>query len=143
MFEDIIAKCRGSINPDHIGYIHVAVIFKNRHTITHIKFNDYLRTCINGKLVTAMHAEHNCCKKYNKIKGNFLVLRFCRRGILKDSRPCSLCRDLLLSKGLKHIYCSTESGKIIKINLTTLGPYNSNAQLKFYKNKKGSYYKFV
>ncbi len=143
-FEDIVALCRGLVNFGDNRYVHVAVIIKNKRKITNLKFNDYNRICIKRKLYTCMHAEHNCSKNFDKIKGKFLVLRFGKTNLeLKDSKPCSVCRDMLIKKGLKYVYCSTDFGTIIKINLFELKDYQSVSQSKMTNYKNSTTYKLI
>jgi hypothetical protein len=135
MFENLIATCRGHAKNEMSRYIHVAVIMKGKKPIV-LKFNDYNRVCIDGRLDTAMHAEQNCCRNFDKVKGKFIVLRFTKDGNLADSRPCRKCKSMMISKGIKSIYCSNDKGFIEKIKLVDLEEYESNSQQKFLTLKK-------
>jgi len=128
MFEEIIARYRSiSINTNK-RYNLVALLIKSKKVICY-GFNDYTRNYIDGKAVSAVHAEYNCCRRVPKIKHTLLVLRFGKCGELRDSRPCSKCKAMLISKGMRHIYCSNNGG-IEKIDLFQLENYMSNSQEK-------------
>lgn len=130
MFESLVAKCRSMIEKykDINRYIHVAAILKSNNNPLYHGINDYSRTYINRKKVTALHAEANCLNKFKKIKRKFIILRFDKNGNLKDSRPCSECKKLMISKGLTYVYCSMSDGTIKKINLYEVEDYMSLSQ---------------
>src|SRR4051812_8288441 len=116
-YEDIIAKCRFEVQIyrriHDFKYIHIAILI-SAGKIVKYEFNDYSRNYANRKLFPSIHAEFNCCRNIGEGKGNksskkyrLLVLSFNKLGELRDSRPCYMCRDMLLTKGFKYVYCST------------------------------------
>jgi deoxycytidylate deaminase len=115
-------------------YNHIACLARGKKII-HIAQNDYNRQLSDGKVITSLHAEINCVKKYkNNLKNlKLIILRFTSDGRLCESRPCSACKNYLISRGLSRIYCSTESGSIEKFKPEDIIEYHSPAQIKLYE----------
>jgi deoxycytidylate deaminase len=129
MFEKIVAKFRAESLNNRIykRYDLVAILIRSKTVINH-GFNDYNRTYIDGKSFTTYHAEHSCCRKFSNIKDKLLVLRFNRNGDLRNASPCEVCKEMLMKKGLRYIYCSDDNGCINKIDLFLLEKYLSLSQ---------------
>lgn len=112
-------------------YCHVAGLIKSNSKLIKYAFNDYNRQYKGRKVITALHAEQNCVVCSNSKNCKLIVVRFDKNGNLKDSKPCSYCKNHLIKNGFKHIYCSLEDGTIGKIKLADVIDYLSNSQKKF------------
>jgi deoxycytidylate deaminase len=119
---------------DHKRYYHIAFLIKGKKIINY-SINDYERQYVNGKITTSLHAEVGCMLKFknaNKIKKGFdiLILRYNKKTILCDSKPCQNCKKFLIQKGIYKIYCSLPNGSIEKIKLEDIKEYYSVAWKK-------------
>lgn len=71
--------------------------------------------------VPSIHAECACMRGLRSTKGmKILVLRVGRGGELRLSKPCSLCRDVMMKSGIHKVYYSDEDGDIISTRLIDL-----------------------
>lgn len=102
---------------------HIAVLFKNKSMI-YVGHNQMNRQFYNGKMITSLHAEIDCIRKIKKHRkcNKLFVVKISKKStidniILYDSRPCVNCTNTLLNKGFKYVYCSDETGNIIKFIL--------------------------
>lgn len=82
--------------------------------------------------MTSIHAEVNCLKniKFRK-KYRLLVLKFNKQGELRDSKPCSQCKEYIKKKGFKEVYYSTNEGTIEKSKIDDMETIESKAQKRF------------
>jgi deoxycytidylate deaminase len=98
--------------------VHIAYVLKGRR-IVHQAVNDSDRCYVDGRYQTSMHAEMNVLRSLKKNKSfNLLVIRIEKgTGQLCESTPCDNCRQELLNRGFKTVYCSRSDGSIQKVRL--------------------------
>jgi deoxycytidylate deaminase len=46
-----------------------------------------------------------------------MVIRVNGSGELCDSKPCAICKDMMVKSGIKAVYYSNDKGAIVKLNL--------------------------
>lgn len=118
--------------------LHVAYLLKGRKII-YQALNDYNRCYIDGTYHTSIHAEINVMRslKDKKSSLDLLVIRIDRSsGMLCESLPCNNCRNALIMRGFKNIYCSRSDGFIEKIRLSDIPTYYTTAWKKYKKLTK-------
>ena len=69
------------------------------------------------------HAEMNAIHQIPRDvleKCSLLVVRLNEKGDMKSAKPCSACALALYHSGIKHVYYSSYSGEILKLNFNEL-----------------------
>lgn len=135
-YDTIVNKYKQyAMNPESRS-CHIAFLLKGKKML-HIGINQMNRNYYKGKAVTSLHAEIDCIRKIknHKIKKySILVVNINKDSnkskMYKDSRPCKHCTEYLLKRGFKHVFCSTHTGLIEKINLKDYDPYTTLANIK-------------
>lgn len=125
-FKQIIENFRDSCMNGPNRHNHVACILKGKRVIK-FAFNDTLREYIDGTRMSSLHAEHACLRNCNCNGRNILILRYGRKGELKDSKPCANCKHFMISKGIQYVFCSMDDGSVQKIKLSDLELYLSRS----------------
>lgn len=109
---------------------HMALLLKGRKKVISYGFNRMERQLFRGKTVNSLHAEIDCIRKIKQDISNYtlIIVKISKTDELRyyDSMPCKHCTDFIINAGLKRVYCSNNSGKIVKINLNDYVPYNIN-----------------
>jgi hypothetical protein len=112
-------------------YHHIACCIKNENILSfgqnHYPVNTGHYKCHRA---SSIHAEHDAIRKLpfsrKPVKIDLMVLRFTKNKKLCMSRPCSKCIRYMTEDSLRHgyivkdIWYSTDTGDIIKTNLSKL-----------------------
>jgi deoxycytidylate deaminase len=88
---------------------------------------------MDGKKITSLHAEVACLKNIKiRKKYRLLVLKYNKKGLLVDSKPCSHCKGAIMEKGFKEVYYSTgNEEEIVKTKMKDLKTRESKSQKQF------------
>lgn len=97
---------------------------------------EYWSGCCYGRhaeIDAIQHLTHNRKIKPRK-KISLIVIRINKLGILRNSKPCSKCIELLSNNRyfkIKRIYYSNENGDIISTTLTELADTEPHVSMRF------------
>jgi len=101
------------------GYIHKlgAVIWKGRGRILSTGHNEVRSALSIPEKYRTWHnsfcAEKAAMLKVNKSKAKILVLRISAKGVLRSSKPCDSCMQMMKDYGIKEFWYADRNGQII------------------------------
>ncbi len=124
--EETSSQC---LNNSH--YHHIACCIKNGGILSFGQNHYPVNTNhFKSHRASSIHAEHDAIRKLpfsrKPVKIDLMVLRFTKNKKLCMSKPCDKCVRYMMSDSLKHgyivkdIWYSTDTGDIIKTNLSKL-----------------------
>lgn len=97
-----------------LKFQHIAYVVSNGRVLAEGK--NEIGNMAFGLNVHTIHAEMAALKKLKKRRRHkyyVVVVRYCN-GVLRNSKPCSLCKHIMINHGIKYVYYSTDDGNIVK-----------------------------
>lgn len=113
MIRIAIKAAKTSKHKQHIG----AIVSKGQRILsTACNAVRYKRGSFTKKWINSLHAEQAAILQIDdkQLKGaSITVVRILKNGTLGNACPCPICRELIISKGLKEVRYSNENGDIV------------------------------
>lgn len=132
-FYDIINTLRKIAMCSDINYKHAAALIKtSEQTIFGVGYNRF-----TAKMRT-VHAELNALfnNKLKSVKGMDIIVIRTSKNKLANSRPCNNCIEKMIKMGIRKVYYSNESGKIVSEFVEEMDKIHISSGTKYQKDLK-------